>query len=256
MRERLPERIYYTPADLGSFWGVDVSEIAQWLMHGQLRAHVWLPMMSVHELSEELEGSRIVMTRELRHWEGYTPIFAHQCRSLFKRGEIHLREFARGNGRGRYRLPDSAEDYTLQLADLVILQDERTRFESIHAISKEGGRHSEQTGGFDPTFRNVRINGTEYRFGDIQAKILRLLYNAGASGNPWQNGKQILQEAGSESYTLANVFKRNPAWKRLIVSDGRGRYRASEELLRPANPEGVHRHCPDNRCPPTALEPG
>ncbi len=225
VRESLPERIFYTLSDIGSAWNVDVSEIAQWLMHGELRAHVWLPMMSVYEICEEAEGARLVMTRSLRHFEGYAPVFAHHCRSLLKRERIQLREFAKREGDGRYRLPDSAEDIPLCVSDLVILKEERARFEKRHSITSPSPQ-------IDQDFRTVTVAGREHCFGEIQGAILRLLYEAAQSGDSWCNGKQLLREAGSESYSISNIFKRNPVWRQLIKSDGRGRYRASDELLK------------------------
>jgi hypothetical protein len=38
-------------------------------------------------------------------------------------------------------------------------------------------------------------------------------------------GKLILGEAGSSSTRMSDVFKSQPHWRRLIDSDGRGRYR-------------------------------
>jgi hypothetical protein len=52
-----------------------------------------------------------------------------------------------------------------------------------------------------------------------------LLDEAATSSNPWREGKLILGEAGSASTRMADVFKSQPHWRRLIDSDGRGRYR-------------------------------
>ena len=73
----LPERVFYSLSDIQTAWQISSSDIRQWLMHGQIRANVWLPLMSVYEIKEQAEGNRIILTKELRHWEGYTPLYPH-----------------------------------------------------------------------------------------------------------------------------------------------------------------------------------
>ena len=66
--KRLPERVFYSLNDIEKLWHADPSDLKQWLMHGQLKAHIWLPMMSVYEIREETEGARIIITKQLQHW--------------------------------------------------------------------------------------------------------------------------------------------------------------------------------------------
>ncbi|MBB5354041.1 hypothetical protein HNR46_004313 [Haloferula luteola] len=61
---------------------------------------------------------------------------------------------------------------------------------------------------------------------------MRLLFQAAKDGKPWLNGKQLLHDGGSQSYTLSNLFKRKPVWRKLIHSDGRGYYRMQESIRR------------------------
>lgn len=239
----LPERVFYSLNDIQNIWHTEDSELKQWLMHGQIKAHVWLPMMSVYEMKEETEGARIIITKQLRHWEGYTPLYPHHCRKIFKTGKVYLREFICSENDAKLALPDTADALCFELEDLVILNAERKRFEDQYCLDEKSicsvkimGRVGKikpriPNDSFDPTFKKLVFNGQRHSFGDIQADVLRQLYEASLNDTPWQNGKQLLAKAGSQSFTLSNIFKRNPLWRHLITSDGRGAYRLDETFF-------------------------
>ena len=239
-----PERIFYSLNDLEKLWSVENTDIKQWIMHGSLAAHVWLPLLSMIETREESRGAQIMLTKSLRHWEGYTPLFPHHCRTVFKSGRVYLREFMCQDNNARLILPETADSIRIDAHDIVILNEVRKRFENEHHIGQTSicnvkiigrvGKSKPQVPGrsrFDKNFRKLTFRGQDFSFGIIQADILRQLYEAAIDGDPWQNGKRLLDKASSQSFTIANVFKRNPLWRHLVVSDGRGAYRLSEDFL-------------------------
>lgn len=124
----LPERVFYTRNELQSIWELSESDVTQYLMHGSLAAHIWLPMLSVYEVVEEVEGARIILTKSLKHWEGYTPLYTHQCRTLFKTGKVYLREFMCSESNKKLILPESVNSIRINIQDVVILNEERKRF--------------------------------------------------------------------------------------------------------------------------------
>lgn len=238
-----PDKVFHTVNELANLWQVSPTHIQQWLSHGLLKGHIWLPMMSVYAMEAQVIGSQIVYYKEMRHWEGYTSIHPDHCRQLFKSECIHLRELQSTEGNSYLLLPESVESICLKQDDLVILDEERKAFEQKRNIRKHassnvtsielppiGPRASLQKNN-DISFNKVTFNGQELSFGAIQAKILSQLYQAALEDDPWQNGKQLLSKAGSQSFSLANVFKRNNVWRQLITSDGRGMYRMSEAFL-------------------------
>lgn len=229
-RPCLSQRIYYSLAEVENDWGMSAAELWQWLVHGALVASVWLPLRSVYENREKSVQGHTVISRHLRHMEGYIDLSADQCRKLSKQGCLYLWEFTQAETGARYTLPETADTIEIEHADLVILHHERERVENL--LCKRAAQSSVWKMPFDPTLKHVRFQGEEYLFGDVQAEILRHLYEAARCGNPWMNGKQLLAVAGSQSFTLSNVFKHHPAWEqRLIVSDGRGSYQLDPELV-------------------------
>lgn len=228
--------MFYTLVDLEAHWFTSTSDIHQWLIYGDLLAAVWLPIMSVFEQTPDSEQSKLC------HWEGFIRLSEHQCRRLFRNGQIILREFVAFDGNHEYQLPEPADDIAVDLEDVVILEQERKRFEArypgINQTSSHNNLPSTESGfeyavskSFDPAYRSLQADGQQYYFGEIQARIIRLLTEAAREGEPWQSGKVLLQEAGSQSYSLSNVFKRHPIWKELIQSDRRGFYRLNEAFL-------------------------
>jgi len=76
----------------------------------------------------------------------------------------------------------------------------------------------------DSDFQHLSVR-VDFTLGPLQAKIVELLNAALLKGKPWQNGKAILEQAGSEQIKMGDVFKTQDNWNVLIESDGKGMYR-------------------------------
>ena len=220
-------------------WGVGRSYLRQWLTSGDLSAHVWLPVMSVYVSTNDGQS------KQLQHWEGYCLLSQAVCQRLFSYGEARLREFHCPKTGSCYYMPDTANDIMVAVDDLLILEEERLRFENAHGLSSTidypivnpqlrptDAGSAFKTIRFDRTFKMVHMNGKDYYFGDMQAAILRLLHQSALEGIPWMNGKQLLRDVGSQSFSLSNVFKHNPIWDQVVISDKRGSYRLAEPFVR------------------------
>ncbi len=225
---------FYGLSELGDDWRVCSAKIRKWLVSGKLHSSLWLPLMSVYSLKECLEGKDLSVQRELRHYEGFIPLSRHQCQRLYRNGELTMRGFQSCCGRERFQLPDSSDDIRASVDDLLVLLDERQRFEREIDLSSANGSDmglSNEPELLDSDFRNILVDGESYTFGVIQASILHQLYQASVRGKGWLVGKRVLHDVGSESFSLSNVFKHKPVWRRLIESDGRGRYRLRPDAL-------------------------
>lgn len=106
--------------------------------------------------------------------------------------------------------------------DLVIPKDIVESFE----ISCCGCEHNSQCfHPLSPDFSYFIYNGREYTFGEMQAKIIKRLWQAREDGDPWVYGKRLLSDVGSGSDRIQSVFNHNPAWRKIIVSDKNGKYK-------------------------------
>lgn len=237
----LPRRTSHSLADLKSRWAISLSDLRHWLMGGYLKAHVWLPVMSVYKMLGAVETAGSNAGVDLCHWEGYVPLPRHSCYRLFRQGRVCLRQFTCEQSGTRYSLPETAEAFVVSVDEIVILEEERARFEAAYGLNQQSETTPTtqasdcQTGSgrfiSDSSFKIIRKDEDQYILGNMQAAILRELYLRAKNGEPWQSGKLLLRSVGSQSFTVSNVFKRNPIWRELVISDRRGAYRIDLENL-------------------------
>lgn len=77
----------------------------------------------------------------------------------------------------------------------------------------------------EANYRLVTYRGKTYKPGPVQATVLRLLHQAAVKGEPLQDGKQLLAEAGAEGRRIQDVFKKASPVSELVESMGNGLYR-------------------------------
>lgn len=68
-----------------------------------------------------------------------------------------------------------------------------------------------------PDFRGVNWFGKRFAFTPTQAAVIKILWEARIDGSFDVGGAYLLENSGSESARLPDVFQRHPAWKTLIL---------------------------------------
>lgn len=77
-----------------------------------------------------------------------------------------------------------------------------------------------------PDFRSATWKEEQYSFTPMQAQIIEILYSAFQSGTPEVSKDYILVELNSPAQRLRDVFKKHPAWDRLVIKGStKGTYR-------------------------------
>jgi hypothetical protein len=77
-----------------------------------------------------------------------------------------------------------------------------------------------------PDYRSVHFNGTLYTLTSLQAQVVQLLHEQYLNGTPELGKDYILEELGSTSNRLRDVFQCCKNWKEIIVPGKRkGTYR-------------------------------
>ena len=106
--------------------------------------------------------------------------------------------------------------------DLVIPITQIEEFEFTHDRNEH---HDHEFRLLSDDFTCFMWHGKEYKFGELQAKVIKRLWQAREDGHPWVYGKRILRDIGSTSYRIRDIFNHNKYWHRIIQSDKTGKYK-------------------------------
>ncbi len=236
------ERIYYSFSEIISRYAISKTGLDNCILHGTLAVHVWIPPISVFKLAETVIDNRVLISRTESHWEGYTAIYAADYRKILHKGSAYIREFPAHDAFESIALKCGADDIEVNYDDLVILAKGKEQLEeylglnangecTVEIIGKAMGPQAPRPSACDVGFRHIKFKGFDFSLGSVQSSVVKQLHKAATAGDPWQNGKKLLQEAGSETFALKDVFTRQPNWRELIMSDSRGMYRLHEDFI-------------------------
>lgn len=220
----LIDKAYFTLEELEERWNLPHRDLSYLAENGLLRLSVRLfgVEMEFGVYEERAAGKWLPVPHERRRFTGFQDLQERDVFRVFRQGQIDVAHF---------HAPDKAYCYLIEPTrtvsvrrdDLLVRREERDRVESQHALVRKGSAAPPLQQAND--YREVRTAGLLLNLGPVQARVVKKLYEASTSSHPWCDGKLILGEAGSSSTRMADVFKSQPHWRRLIGSDGRGRYR-------------------------------
>ncbi len=228
-------RQFYRFSEVINGCGISRTGLDNCILSGLINVHVWLYPVCVYKITEVQHGTQMLLQKEEATLEGYAAVNQNDYRRLLQNNIANVRHFTTDDG--QYYLRCGSPDVTVRMDEVVILASEKEKINAYleqqagadHVIGMLSPAREEGTT-FDPAFRQVRFQGREFTFGPIQSTIVRKLYEAAKSGNPWMSGKQLLQDAGSASFHLKNIFTRQLYWRELIISNARGLYRLHEDF--------------------------
>lgn len=219
------EKDYFTLDELEERWGVPYRDLVYLAENGLLKVSVRLFGVRLaqgsQEDADEGKGCSVLQERSLFH--GLQDIRPQDAYRLFHEGALRIERF--DAPADRYCIVQQPENGVLiKTEELVVRREERDRAESRHGL---GGtqRAAEIVFEHRHDFSEVVLGDRTYILGSIQARVVRILYEAATNGKPWQHGKAVLAEAGSSCTRLSDLFKAQKDWRKLIQSDKRGRYR-------------------------------
>lgn len=100
-----------------------------------------------------------------------------------------------------------------------------------------------------PDFATVVCNGVSYDLTPNQAACVRILHDALLNGTPTMRGPSVLSRAEVLAERLVDVFrlpggKRHPAWRTLVVSPSKGKYRLATEAPKISRKNRLSRKSP------------
>jgi hypothetical protein len=228
----LPEKRWFRIADVAKRWGISPSEVEDYALDEMLRLSVFVVDLPAEAgICERDDHGHHYILEDMPILNGPQPLCRASLLSIFRDGLAEVGSFRTERPGGYLRVASHVPPVLVRRDDLIVTREERDRFECVH-----GGDTAHQTATdawHNDDFTSVRVDNEWCSFGPKQAAVLRLLKAAAETDSPWRDGKRLLDEAGATTMRLIDLFKRKPAWRRLVLADGKGRYRLSAEFLSP-----------------------
>jgi hypothetical protein len=227
----LPQRHWYRIADVAKRWNMSVRDIEDYALDEVLRLSVFVVDLPVEASGWELGDINVRSPQGVLFINGPQRLVRSTLLEIFRVGNAEVRSFPTEKPHQNVHVRFGTSAVIVRREDLILTREERDRFERDHAVSIETGKPNDVWHSED--FSRVRVANEWHSFGPKQAAVLRLLKAASDTDNPWLDGKRLLDEADSATMRLIDLFKRKPAWRQLILADGKGRYRLNIDFLSP-----------------------
>lgn len=227
---RLVQKDYYTIEELLERWEMSRRDFDYLIENGHLRLSIRMfgAFLERGDYEQDPETGWHMVPTDRRRSSGLFDLMERDVHTLLQAGEV-LVEYFDVEGDCYCRLSDPSKPVLVRTEDLLVRNEERLRAEKwMLAAASEKAPQGPQALSEDNDYQSVSYNGLAYQFGPIQAGIVSILHRAALEGGSWCSGKSLLTEAGSNSPRMADVFKSQPHWRKLIRSDRRGRYRLAD----------------------------
>ena len=226
----LPEKGYFVLDEIEERWGMQRRDTVYYAKNGLIRiaTHVFGAVVETGIIETEPDGRWFRLPEEHMRYSGLLTLRACDLATIFRRGSASINFFDPGDGRyGDIVAP--ADGIEVRVADLVVTRAERDRFEHAHRLGGQTGTNSlpatfaanavacSEDGGW------IRVGGCEYHFaGLLQKMAIRRLFEAWECGAQRLNMQALLEDIGSGSRHISQVFRAGNSNWREIVGYSRG----------------------------------
>lgn len=189
-----PAKDYDRLRSLQKKWKISQDDMFYAIENGILRTCVWLPLRYVERFA--VKGQKFTFEKHETQC-GFVGVRPEDCRRICSTGCAKLRalnSIAQDNHFLRLPFEPPQPAISVRIQDLVVLQSDIEGFEEQYGIAAATDlRVEKKSGGFiaSEDYRYVKLDGIEFHFGDIQARIIQLLHDASLSHKPWVHGKTI-----------------------------------------------------------------
>lgn len=222
----LIEKDYFTLVEVLEHWQMPRRDAVYLAENGELRLSVRVFHQRLEEggfEQHDLAGSFRVPYRHFVH-TGLLDLEERDAHALFRDSTVEV--FSFHTPPNQYlEIHDDGLPLIVRESDLLVRHEERRRVEAKLFPRQAESAPVAQSFSHSAEYRKVSIHGVEFTLGPIQAQVVRLLHKNTRDKGGWYSGKIVLEKAGSISIRMADVFKSQPHWRKLIESDRRGNYR-------------------------------
>ena len=229
----LPEKRWFRIADVAKRWEIPPSDVEDYALDEMLQLSVFVVDLPAEAgICERDDHTYHHILEDMPILNGPQPLCRASLLAIFRDGLAEVGSFRTERPGGYLRVASqrTSGDRSSRRSD----RDPRGARPFRTRPWRRRRRHQTATDAWhSDDFTSVRVDNEWHSFGPKQAAVLRLLKAAAETDNPWRDGKRLLDEAGATTMRLIDLFKRKPAWRRLVLADGKGRYRLNAEFLSP-----------------------
>jgi hypothetical protein len=222
----LIDKDYFTLEEVLELWQMPRRDAVYLAENGKLRlsVRVFHLRCEVGSFEEDPDCGRFRIPNQYKSICGVLDLEERDVHALFRDGSAAVSSFHAAADE-YLEIHEDSEPLLVKETDLLVRHAERRRIEALLFP-----RHSEAAPVADsfshsPDYRDISINGLSFTLGPIQAQVVKILHKHPREKSGWCFGKIVLEKAGSNSVRMADVFKSQPHWRKLIESDRRGNYR-------------------------------
>ena len=212
-----PIKNYLYIQEVSKRWHRNVKDVEYCIENGLIP--VYIKVFSVKLSSQEFAPRNSVVT-----YSGCKCISPDDCHFLFRHHKQAINKFISDDGQTEEFLIQP-QKIIIKRIDLMIFLKDLQSFEKTHQLS-----YDEELPLFDNNKQSelcdnvLTIHKTHFCFGPLQARIIKILYQAALSDNPWVLGKTILFDCGARTQHLMDLFKSHPISERILYK-AKGYYR-------------------------------
>ncbi len=259
------ERTAYTIQEVADRCYITRYDVKDFALQNRISTYVWIPLTMVEESQEVTIENRILTETIERTYEGYIPLYASDIRKLLKYQKVNIRYFPGNDPGTKIHLKPGTPDVEVFKKDIVILSEDLEKLQAYLGVNVKKSTKGVKLGqlkqfmrdnnlgiadvaniastvpttstkrekptSYDELYQSVYFKGEHYSFGGVQASIIKQLHEAAMKGHERVHFKILIENSGSQSMYMRDVFKSKPNWQKLILSDKRGYYWLHEEFI-------------------------
>jgi len=212
-----PNKMYFSLSEVSARWHRKTKDVEYCIENGLLNAHIKVCSVKLIPISSfDLSDKK-----EIYEFTGCKQLTPEDCHILFRHYKRQVSEFIADNENHREKLV-FPEKIIIKKVDLMIFLRDLKKFEEKYQLKYEEEElplWNQNVSSSQIAISNdcdfFYIGSSFYSFGPIQGKIIRELYKASQTQNPWVLGKNLLADSGARTQHLKDLFKSHPILPRI-----------------------------------------
>ena len=211
-----PSKEYFSVTEVAFRWQRKVKDVEYCIENGLINAHIKVCAVKLSPVTNNNES-------EICEFTGCMRVSPEDCHILFRHNKRTISELLSKTESQKIRLIQP-EKIIITKVDLLIFLDDLRKFEQKYKMACEQPELPLWDKNKPESIKNLTaysdndmivIGKDVYTLGHLQAKIIKELYKAASTDNPWVLGKNLLSDSGARTQHLKDLFRSHPILARI-----------------------------------------